>query len=149
MNAEVKQNTGESTMTAKETAANELALQQKKEASAPAERTEAARFYSPYTDIYELADRVVVVMEMPGVDKSALDVTLEKNVLTVTGSIDSKAYEELQPIYTEYNVGNFSRTFTLSTQIDSSKISATIEDGVLKIDLPKAGEAVARRIEVH
>ncbi len=139
MNAEVKQNTGESTMTAKETAANELALQQKKEASAPAERTEAARFYSPYTDIYELADRVVVVMEMPGVDKSALDVTLER----------AYGHGQHRGIYTEYNVGNFSRTFTLSTQIDSSKISATIEDGVLKIDLPKAGEAVARRIEVH
>lgn len=127
----------------------ELALQQKKEVDAPAERTEAARYYSPYTDIYELPDRVVVVMEMPGVDKSALDITLEKNLLTVTGSIDSKAYEELEPIYTEYNVGNFSRTFTLSTQIDSANISATIEHGVLRIDLPKAGEAVTRRIEVH
>lgn len=130
-------------------ASNELALQQKKEVSAPAERTEAVRFYSPYTDIYELPDRVVVVMEMPGVDKSALDITLEKNVLTVTGNIDSKAYEELQPIYTEYSVGNFSRTFTVSTQIDSSKISASVEDGVLTIDLPKAGEAVARKIEVN
>lgn len=128
---------------------NELALQEKKEVQTPAERTEAARYYSPYTDIYELSDRVVVVMEMPGVDKSALDITLEKNLLTVTGSIDSKAYEELEPIYTEYNVGNFSRTFTLSTQIDSSKIEASIENGVLRIDLPKAGEAVARRIEVR
>lgn len=128
---------------------NELALQQKKEVETPAERTEAARYYSPYTDIYELEDRVVVVMEMPGVDKSALDITLEKNLLTVTGNINSQAYEELEPIYTEYNVGNFSRTFTLSTQIDSSKIEAGMEDGVLRIDLPKAGEAVARRIEVH
>lgn len=128
---------------------NELALQQKKEVESPAERTEAGRYYSPYTDIYELPDRVVVVMEMPGVDKSALDITLEKSVLTVTGNIDSQAYEELQPIYTEYNVGNFSRTFTVSRQIDSAKISAAIEDGVLKIELPKAGEAVARRIEVQ
>lgn len=129
--------------------ANELALQEKKEASAPAERTEAARCYSPYTDVYELPDRVVVVMEMPGVDKSSLDVTLEKNLLTVTGSIDSTAYQELQPIYTEYNVGDFSRTFTVSRQVDSARISATVEDGVLRIELPKAGEAVARRIEVH
>ncbi len=127
----------------------ELALQQKKEVEAPAERTRAERYYSPYTDIYELADRVVVVMDMPGVDKSALDITLEKNVLTVTGNIDSKAYEELEPIYTEYNVGNFSRTFTLSTQIDSAKISASIENGVLTIDLPKAGEALSRRIEIQ
>jgi HSP20 family molecular chaperone IbpA len=128
----------------------EVALQQKRElaSSSAGERTEAGKFYSPYTDIYETKDEVVVTMEMPGVDKSALDVRLEKNVLTVTGSIDTAKYEGLEPVYSEYNVGNFVRSFTVSTQIDSGKIAASVADGVLTVRLPKAAAAVSRRIAI-
>ncbi len=97
--------------------ATEMALQQeKKELSAAEERTEAGKFFSPYTDIYESEQEVLVTMEVPGVDKAAIDIELEKGVLTVTANIDSRKYEDLEPIYTEYNVGNFVRSFTLSTQ---------------------------------
>jgi HSP20 family molecular chaperone IbpA len=88
-------------------------------------------------------------MEMPGVDKAAIDIRLEKGVLTVTGNIDSSKYAALQPIYSEYNVGNFVRSFTVSTKIDSDAISATVADGVLTVRLPKAAEAVAKRIAIH
>ena len=60
-------------------------------------------------------------MEVPGVDKSSIDIRLEKGVLTVKGTIDSAKYESLRPIYSEYNVGNFVRTFTVSTKIDSGE----------------------------
>jgi len=130
-------------------AERELTLQEKKELAAAEERTEAGKFYSPYTDIYESPDAVVVTMEVPGVEKSAIDIRLEKDVLTLTGNIDSKKYEDLEPIYSEYNVGNFVRSFTLSTKIDSEGISATVADGVLTVRLPKAAAAVARRIEIH
>jgi len=130
-------------------AARELTLQEKKELAAAEERTEAGKFYSPYTDIYETSDAVVVTMEVPGVEKSAIDIRLEKNVLTVTGNIDSRKYEDLEPIYSEYNVGNFVRSFTLSTKINSEGIEANVADGVLSVRLPKAAEAVARRIEIH
>ena len=88
-------------------------------------------------------------MEMPGVDKSSIDIRLDKGVLTVKGTIDSAKYESLRPIYSEYNVGNFVRTFTVSTKIDGGAISATVADGVLTLELPKAKEAVARRIAVR
>jgi HSP20 family molecular chaperone IbpA len=130
-------------------ATQEVALQEKKELAPAQERTEAGKFYSPYTDIYETDDTVIVAMEVPGVDKSAIDIRLEKSILTVTGNIDPKRYEDLAPIYSEYNVGNFIRSFTLSTKIDSDAISANVEDGVLTVRLPKAREALPRRIEIR
>jgi HSP20 family protein len=85
---------------------------------------------------------------MPGVDRSAIEIRLDKDVLTIVGHIDSKKYEGLEPVYTEYNVGNFTRRFTVSTEIDSHGISAQAADGVLTVRLPKAKAAVLRRIEV-
>lgn len=130
-------------------ATKDLTFQEKRELAAPEERTEAGKFYSPYTDIYETPDAVVVTMEVPGVERTAIDIQLEKNVLKVTGKLDAGKYADLEPIYSEYNVGNFTRSFTLSTKIKSDDISATSADGVLTIRLPKAPEAVARRIEIH
>jgi HSP20 family protein len=126
----------------------QVALQEKKELKPAEERTEAGRFFSPYTDIHETADAVVVTMEMPGVDKGAVDIRLDKGVLTIKGTVDAVKYEALKPMYSEYNVGNFLRTFTVSTKIDSGAISASMNDGVLTVNLPKAAEAVVKRIKV-
>jgi HSP20 family molecular chaperone IbpA len=130
-------------------ATQEVAKHEKRELKPTEERTEAGRFFSPYTDIHETERSVTVTMEMPGVDKSSIDIRLDKGVLTVKGTINSAAYESLRPIYSEYNVGNFVRTFTVSTKIDSARISATVVDGVLTIELPKAAEALAKRIAVN
>ncbi len=129
--------------------AQEVAPQEKKELSQSQERTEAGKFFSPYTDIHETPSAVVVTMEMPGVDKAGIDIRLDQGVLTIKGEIDSAKYEALKPIYSEYNVGNFVRTFTVSTKIDGAKISAALVDGVLTVNLPKAAEAVAKKIEVQ
>jgi HSP20 family molecular chaperone IbpA len=126
----------------------QVALQQKKELNPAEERTEAGRFFSPYTDIHETAAAVVVTMEMPGVDKTAVDIRVDKGVLTIKGTVDAGKYEVLRPIYSEFNIGNFVRTFTVSTKIDSGAISASMVDGVLTVTLPKAAEAVAKRITV-
>jgi HSP20 family protein len=126
----------------------EVALQEKRELSPAQERTEAGKFYSPYTDIYETQDAVIVAMEVPGVAKSDIDIRLDKGQLTVTSNVDSRRYEGLEPIYSEYNVGNFVRSFTLSTKIDSAAIAASVADGVLTVRLPKAAEAVAKRIAI-
>lgn len=130
-------------------AAKEVALQEKKEIQTDGERTEAGTFYSPYADIHETSDSIVVAMDMPGVKRSDVAVHLEKNLLTIIGNVDFGAYEGLEPLYTEYNVGNFSRRFSISTSIDSDKISAEMADGVLVVRLPKAAEAVTKRIEVR
>src|SRR5262245_19966004 len=120
----------------------EVALQEKKELSSSAERTEAGKFYSPYTDIYETKDAVIVAVEVPGVGESDIDIWLDKGVLTIKGNVDAKRYDGLDAIYSEYNVGNFVRTFTVSTKIDSSAIAASVADGVLTVRLPKAADPV-------
>jgi HSP20 family protein len=129
-------------------ASQEVAPREKRELKQTEERTEAGTFFSPYADIHETERAVIVSLEVPGVDRNAIDIQLEKGVLRVKGTIDASKYESLRPIYSEYNVGNFVRTFTVSTKIDSSAISATVADGVLTIELPKAKEALARRISV-
>lgn len=129
-------------------ATDEVAPRAKREHAPAEERTEAGRYFSPYTDIHETEQAVVVSMEMPGVDRSSIDIRLDKGVLTVKGTVDAARYESLRPIYSEFNVGNYVRTFTVSTKIDSARISATVADGVLTIELPKAAESVAKRIAV-
>lgn len=129
-------------------ATQEVAAREKRELTPAEERTEAGKVFSPYTDIHETERAVIVSMEVPGVDKSSIDIRLDKSVLTVKGTIDSARYESLRPLYSEYNVGNFVRTFTVSTKIDTAAISAAVADGVLTVELPKAAEAVAKRIAV-
>jgi HSP20 family protein len=128
----------------------DLQFQEKQEqGQEKAEKTELGRFFVPLTDIHESADALTIDMDMPGVSKENVDIRVEKDVLTVTGNIDSSAYEHLTPIYTEYNVGNYTRSFTLSSKIDQGAISARMEDGVLKLHLPKVKEAGARKIDIN
>ena len=129
-------------------AEQELELQEKQELQTPEEPTRGGTSYLPYTDIHEADDRIVVSMDMPGVGKGDVDVELEKNVLTVVGRVDHALYDGMTPAHIEYNVGNFTRRFTVSNAIDRDAISASVDDGVLTIVLPKAKEAAARRIEV-
>jgi HSP20 family protein len=126
----------------------ELAVRDKKELVTKEEKTVPGRYYVPYADIYETDDALCVVMEMPGVEKKDLNVALENSVLRVDGQINFSKYEGMDPVYTEYNVGHYARSFTLSNKVDQEQISAQLDDGVLTLTLPKAKEAQARRISV-
>ena len=126
----------------------ELQVQQKREVGDEQEQTVPTRTYAPIADIFETETALTVSLEMPGVDKGAVDVNVEDGVLTVEGRLDFSRYDGMQPVYTEYNVGNYRRSFSLSNKIDQDKISAEIKDGVLTITLPKAEEAKPRRISV-
>jgi len=125
-----------------------LEAQEKKELTSKEEKTVPARYFVPNADIYETEDALVVVIEVPGVDKKDLDVSLENDVLRVEGRIDFAKYEGLNPLYTEYNVGHYSRAFTVSSKIDQHQISAALEDGVLKLTLKKSKETLPRRIAI-
>ena len=89
-----------------------------------------------------------MIMEMPGVEKKNVNVALENDVLRVEGQIDFSQYQRMEPVYTEYNVGHYARSFTLSGKIDRDGISAQLDDGVLTLTLPKAKESMPRRIAI-
>lgn len=128
---------------------SELQVQEKRELPKKDESTVPTRTFLPTTDIYETEQALTVVMEMPGVEKSNLDIHVENGVLTVIGRIDFAKYEKFQPIYTEYNIGHYRRSFSLTpSRVDPEKIRAEVKDGVLTLTLPKAEQAKPRRIAV-
>nr|VFJ43298.1 MAG: HSP20 family protein [Candidatus Kentron sp. DK]VFJ64128.1 MAG: HSP20 family protein [Candidatus Kentron sp. DK] len=112
------------------------------------ERTSPGRFYVPDTDIYETENALVLKMDLPGVERENLEINLEKGILSVEGRVALTDYDGLEPVYTEYNVGHFARTFRLSKQIDQEGITANVADGVLTLNLQKARESLPRRIAV-
>jgi HSP20 family molecular chaperone IbpA len=126
----------------------ELQVHQKRELEKKQETTIPARVYMPTTDIFETEHALTLVAEMPGVDKGKVDVSVEDGVLTIQGQIDFSKYKGLRPVYTEYNIGHYRRSFSLSNRIDQEKISAEVNDGILTLVLPKAEEAKPRRITV-
>ena len=127
----------------------ELSVQEKKEVAPKEEKTVPARFYVPNADIFETDSALTVVMEMPGVEKKDVSIQLENEVLRIEGRIDFSKYEELEPVYAEYNIGHYARTFALSNKIDQAGISADLADGVLTLTLKKAKEAMPKRITIN
>src|SRR5690348_8356322 len=124
----------------------ELQVQKKREGKE--ESTIPARTFVPTADIYEDQDSLKVILEMPGVEKGNVNVRVEEGVLIVEGRLDLTKYRGLQPLYTEYNIGNYSRSFRLSNAIEQDKIGAELKDGVLSLTLPKAEKAKPRTIQV-
>src|SRR5690348_10528671 len=116
----------------------EIAVQQKKEVATKDERTAPARYFVPSTDIYETDDALSLILEVPGVDKKDLTVELEAGTLRIEARIDFSQYEGLEPLYSEYNVGHYLRSFALSEKIDQNGISAALADGLLTVTLRKA-----------
>ena len=130
-------------------AAQELQVQRKREVEKKQESTIPARLFVPVTDIFETDQALTVVMEMPGVDKGNVEVSVEDDVLTINGRIDFSKYKGLQPLYTEYNIGHYSRSFEVSNKIEQDGIKAELTDGVMTLVLPKAEKAKPRRIAVR
>ena len=130
-------------------AGQELEVQQKKEVEAQQEKTIPARFYVPPTDIFETAEALKIVMEVPGVLREAIDVKVENEVLSIEGRIETTNYNGLEPLYTEYPIGHFARSFSLPWQVDQQNITAQLEDGVLTLTLNKRPESKPRRISIQ
>ena len=113
-----------------------------------AERTRDRKAFVPRVDIYETDDQIVLVADVPGVDRDSVEVTLEKSLLTVNGYVAPEAPEGYDIAYAEYDIGDFERSFRLSNQIDQAKIEATVRAGMLRLVLPKIGPAKTRKIAV-
>jgi HSP20 family protein len=127
----------------------ELQVQQKREVDKTHESTVSARRFLPVTDIFETEQALTVILEMPGVDRDKVDIHVENNVLTIEGRVDFGKYQGLQPLYTEYNVGDYARSFQLSSTINQEGITADLKDGVITLVLPKAEKAKPRKIKVN
>lgn len=129
---------------------NESTNAAKQESTTPegTERIKARKVYVPLVDIVETGDALLLVADMPGVDENGIDVTVEKNVLTVKGIVSGDVPEGYKLSYEEYGIGDYERSFTLTNEIDRNGISATIKDGILKLSLPLAKEATSRKIAV-
>ena len=130
------------------TSTQELHVQKKREHEAKEESTIPARVFLPNADIYETPSDLQVVLEMPGIEKNNVDIRVEDGVLQVLVRLDLSKYSGLQPLYTEYNVGHYARSYQLSSKIDQSKIAAEMKDGVLSLTLPKVEEAKPRTIQI-
>ena len=113
------------------------------------ERRLTHKVFKPRADIFETADAIVVVADMPGVDDSTVDITLEKNILTIDGRVEPDRHEGFVRRYGEYEVGDYHRAFTLSDEVGRDGIEARVKGGVLRLTLPKAGPARARKIPVQ
>ncbi|GAB4364265.1 MAG: Hsp20/alpha crystallin family protein [Calditrichia bacterium] len=123
---------------------------QKREAEsiATTERTRSERVYIPAVDIYETSDDIILLADMPGVDEKSLDITLENMVLRIRGRVSRYQPQDYDLSYSEYEEGDYERSFTLTDTIDQNKIEANFKNGVLRLRLPKAEPAKPRKIEV-
>jgi HSP20 family protein len=129
--------------------ANAASDLQERESQLPEpERTRASRVYVPRVDIWETEDAILVAADMPGADENSVDVTVEKNVLSINGKVERERPEGHSILLSEYDVGDYQRVFTLPNEIDQERIQASVRNGVLRLTLHKARAAKPKKIEV-
>lgn len=129
----------------------EQAMEIKDQKQVPTETTERTRdwpCFIPRADIFETEDAYLIKLDMPGVDENKIDITLEKNTLTINGYSNVERPQGYSLAAAEYRIGDYERSFRLTDKINQEDIEAVYEDGVLKLNLPKAEEAKARKIQV-
>ncbi len=113
------------------------------------ERTRPRKVYTPAVDILEKKDEIVVTADMPGIDELSVDITLEKNILTINGRVEPEVPEGYQLAFTEYGIGDYQRAFEISEEVDRDRIEASVKNGVLRLVLPKTASAKTRKIAVN
>lgn len=121
----------------------------KREATLPegVERTREGREFVPLADIYETNETVVVLADMPGVPAEGVEISLERDILTIRGKVEAGMAENVSLSYREYQDGDFVRTFAVSSEVDRDGIEASMKNGVLTLTLPKTGPTT-KKIDV-
>ena len=104
--------------------------------------------YRPQVDVYETEDRFYLVADVPGAGEEDIDLTVEKDVLTLNARVAESQLEGFEPRWRGYGVGDWRRSFRLSQAVDREGIDATVKDGVLRVSLPKAKESMRKSIQV-
>ena len=132
-------------------AKNDQAMEVQEQEEAPAdemERTRSRRSFVPRADIYETEKEIIVLADVPGSNEKTVDITLEKNVLSITAFVEPAIPREYEIAYAEYEEGDYQRSFRLSDEIDRDKIEAVVNNGVLRLSLPKSQGASTKKITV-
>jgi len=103
---------------------------------------------TPAADILETDDGATIYVDIPGVNHDTLEISVDHDVLTINGGVNLHTPADLNPTYMDVHAGAYQRQFTLSAELDSSKIDATLKDGVLKLVIPRSEKHKPRKIEV-
>ena len=127
----------------------ELQSPEKRELATRAEQTQEGPVFQPAVDIFEKADSLTLLADMPGVKPDQLSIDLRDDVLTIRGNLDAPEGEKEADVLREFAWGAYYRQFTLAESIDQSKIEARLSDGVLRLELPKVEKAKPRQIAVR
>ena len=109
------------------------------------------RVFRPDVDILERSDAYLILADLPGVSEDAVDINLEKGVLSLDASASQETdtgSDEAHPRHTEYLSGGYHREFRISDDIDATEVSAKMRNGVLELRLPKSAKSRPRRISV-
>jgi HSP20 family protein len=115
------------------------------------ESSSATAMWIPLVDIHEYADRFELYVDLPGVDPSTVELTLDGGILTLSGERREprrKGSDEAQGLRVERGQGQFHRRFVLPDTVDSEKVNATGNHGVLTVTIPKQPKAMPRRIQI-
>jgi HSP20 family molecular chaperone IbpA len=126
----------------------ELQAKEKVEVPAPAEQTKPGPVFTPNVDIFETEKEIIMLADIPGVKAQDLAIDLRDDTLTLSGEVKSVDHPDVDQILTEYQIGRYYRQFTLTEMIDQSKIDASLDNGVLRLTLPKVEKATPRQITV-
>jgi HSP20 family molecular chaperone IbpA len=126
----------------------ELQAKEKVEVPAPAEQTKPGPVFTPNVDIFETEKEIIMLADMPGVKAQDLAIDLRDDTLTLSGDVKPADRPEVEEILAEYQIGRYYRQFTLTEVIDQSKIDASLNNGVLRLSLPKVEKATPRQITV-
>jgi len=122
---------------------------QKTQNTMATEKIRNVKTFIPRVDIYETKEALFMIADMPGVDENTVDVELEKNILTISGRVEDGKLKDHNLVFSEYEVGDYERTFTLSDEIDRDKIKATVKQGVLRLELPKSEKVKPKKIAIN
>ena len=126
----------------------ELQVKDKQEVATPAEQTKPGIVFTPDVDIFEDERQITLLADMPGVAPDAITIDLDDGLLSINGDVKPFEKAEEKDVIVEFEIGRYARQFTLSEAIDQSKIEAKLDDGVLRLTLPKAEKAMPRQIAV-
>ena len=105
--------------------------------------------WSPALDLYQNADNVVAIVELPGMRKEDIEISLHDGILTISGERKTESFEGEKAERTERVTGKFRRSITLPARVESDKVNATYKDGILTVSLPKAEDAKPKQIQVN